>query len=103
VNWLLIQKIYPANPLSSLFDDIRLSLNGTTVEGGYHLYPYKAIMTSLLQLNAEAKRTELRAAGFQEDKAVRGRWFASSKPLELMGRLFLDLFSRTNICYPQWT
>jgi hypothetical protein len=66
----LVAKIYPANPLSSLFDDIRLSLNGTTVEGGYHL---KAIMTSLLQLNAEAKRTELCAAGFQEDKAVRGR------------------------------
>jgi hypothetical protein len=94
-------KIYPANLLlSSLFDDVSLSLNGTTVEGGHHLYPYKAIMTSLLQFNAETKRTQLRAAGFQEDKTVRERWLASSKPLELMGPLFLDLFSQPKYLLP---
>ena len=94
-------KIYPANLLlASLFDDVSLTLNGTMIEGGHHLYPYKAIMTSLLQFNTETKKTQLRAAGFEEDKTDREKWLASSKSLELMGPLFLDFLSQSKYLLP---
>src|SRR5690349_3529642 len=41
----------PNLALSSLFSDVSLFLNGTLCEGGHHLYPYKAMLTSLLQFD----------------------------------------------------
>jgi hypothetical protein len=94
-------KIYPANLLlASLFSDVTLTLNGTVIEGGHHLYPYKAMMTCLLQFNTDVKNTQLRASGYKEDKTDREKWLVSSKPLELMGPLFLDLFSQSKYLLP---
>jgi hypothetical protein len=94
-------KVYPTNLLlSSLFSDITLSLNDTVIEGGNGLYPYKSMMTSLLQFNSEIKKTHLRAAGFEEDKQEREEWLTKNKSLELMGPLFLDFFTQSKYLLP---
>ena len=42
--------------MHSLFSDVTLILNDTTIEGGSQLYPYKAVIESDLNFNSEAKR-----------------------------------------------
>jgi hypothetical protein len=94
-------KIRPSNMLlATLFADVSLTMNGTVVEGGHQLYPYKAMMTSLLQFDKEMKNTQLRAAGFEEDETERAKWMVGSKSLEIMGPLYLDLFSQSKYLLP---
>ena len=56
-------------PLSSIFKDVFLSLGSTQVEGGQHLYAYRAYLTSLLQFHPSAKKTHMEAWGWSEDTA----------------------------------
>ena len=49
--------------LSALFSEITLTMNDTVVEGGHYLYPYKVMMSSLLQFDVGMKKTQLEAAG----------------------------------------
>lgn len=94
-------KPYTANlTLSSLFSDVSLSLNDTTIEGGHYLYPYKAMMSSLLQFDDGVKITQLEAAGYDEDKTDREAWYTGSKSKEFMGALFLDMFSQSKYLLP---
>ena len=46
--------------LSALFSDVTLTMNDTVVEGGNFLYPYKAMMTSLLQFDEGMKKPNWR-------------------------------------------
>lgn len=100
--------------LSSLFSDVKLSLGGTDVEKTNSLYPYKALMTALLQYDKLAKDTHLRASGYCQDTAgqfealgdknegfkTRSTWTANSQEVELMGPLFLDLFTQSKYIIP---
>ena len=91
------------NYLHSLFEDITISLNGTTIEGGSHLYPYKAYLTNLLLYGTEAKKTQLQTSGWAKDQAghfndavntgfvTRKAWVAQSATYEMEGPLLLDI------------
>ena len=91
------------NYLHSLFEDITISLNGTTIEGGSHLYAYKAYLTNLLLYGAEAKKTQLQTSGWAKDQAghfndaantgfvTRKAWVAGSTTYEMEGPLLLDI------------
>jgi hypothetical protein len=94
-------KPYTTNlALASLFSDVSLTLNETLVEGGHHLYPYKAMMASLLQFDEGVKKTQLASAGYQEDKTERTKWFANSKSVEFTGALCLDFLGQSKYLLP---
>ena len=90
-------KAYLSNlTLASLFSDVSLTLNGTLVEGGSHLYPFKSMMMCLLQFDDNVKSTQLQAAGYTEDsEEERANLIAGSKTVEFMGPLYLDMFSQS--------
>jgi len=94
-------KPYSTNlTLAALFSDVCLTLNDTVVEGGHYLYPYKAMMSCLLQFDEGMKNTQLEAAGFKKDTTNRTAWFASSKSKEFVGALYLDMFSQSKYLLP---
>ena len=81
--------------LSALFSDITLTMNETVVEGGHYLYPYKAMMSSLLQFDVGMKKTQLEAAGYHVTAATRKGWIDTSKSCEFLGPLHLDVFAQS--------
>jgi hypothetical protein len=94
-------KPYPTNlTLAALFSDVCLTLNDTVVEGGHNLYPYKAMMSCLLQFDESMKKTQLEAAGYNPDTTERTAWLAGSKSREFMGPLYLDMFSQSKYLLP---
>ena len=80
---------------SSLFKDINLYLNGFLVEGGQSLYGYKSYLTSLLQYNKDVKKTQFFASGWDSKNLENG------KSYEVMGPLFLDMFTQTRYLLPK--
>lgn len=91
------------NWMHSLFSDITCSLNETQVEGGNHMYPFKAYLTNLLLYGKEAKNCQLQASGFAKDEAgkmndaantgfvTRKSWIKESRLHDLVGPLHLDI------------
>ena len=71
--------------LASLFSDIHLSMNETMLDGGHYLYPYKAMMTSLLQFDDGMKSTQLEAAGYNETEVTRTVRISVTKDREFLG------------------
>ena len=55
-------------PLSSIFQDVFLTIGDKQVEGGQHCYPYNAYISSLLQFHPSAKKTHMQAWGWNEDE-----------------------------------
>jgi hypothetical protein len=91
----------PANlTLGALFSDITLCMNDTVVEGGHFLYPYKAIMSSLLPFDEGMKSTQLEAAGYNEVEITRKGWIATSKSHEFLSPLHLDMFAQSKYLLP---
>ena len=91
-------------PISSIFQDIFLKIADTQVEGGQHLYPYRAYLSSLLQFHPSAKKTHMQAWGWYEDTPAefsdldnneghksRKEETESGKVWEVAGPLFLDM------------
>ena len=101
------------NWLHSLFSDISLTLNDTVVEGGSHLYPYKAYLTNLLLYGDMAKKCQLQTSGWAKDTAgkmndvtntgfvTRKAWISTSQTYEMEGPLLLDLFMQHKYLLPQ--
>ena len=54
--------------ISSIFQDVFLSIGDTQVEGGQHCYPYNGYFSSLLQFHPSAKKTHMQAWGYNEDE-----------------------------------
>lgn len=91
------------NWLHSLFSDVTISLNDTTIEGGSHLYPYKAYLTNLFLYGREGKKSQLQASGWAKDQAgnfnevantgfvTRKAWISESTLFEMEGPLLLDI------------
>ena len=48
-------------PIASLFEDVFLYLNGTQIQGGQHMYPYNAYLSTLINYHPSAKNTHLEA------------------------------------------
>ena len=96
------------NGLHSLFSDIKLSLGNTQIEGGDHMYGYKAYLSNLLLFSTATKSTQLVAGGFIKDTAGQfstvgnaNKGYASrlkmaknSKVMELCGPLWLDFMTQ---------
>lgn len=94
------------NWLSSMFEDVQLTVGETVVEGGDHMFPYKAYLTNLFSHNAASKNTHLLACGWYPDKAgkfehatenttgftKRVALTAASAKVHLCGPLPLDFF-----------
>ena len=60
--------VYPVNfPIASFFKSCEVSLNGTQIGSSNTLYPYRALMTTLLSYSADAKAHQLAAGGFNKD------------------------------------
>lgn len=101
------------NWLHSLFSDITLTMNDTVVEGGTHLYPYKAYLTNLLMYGDEAKKCQLQTSGWAKDQAgamenaantgyvTRKAWVKESTTYYMEGPLLLDMFMQGKLLINQ--
>ena len=101
-------------PLSSIFQDVFLTIGDTQVEGGQHSYPYNGYLSSLLQFHPTAKKTHMQAWGWYEDDAGkfdddetnegaknRAAETSGSGIWEVQGPLFLDMTRQTRYILPQ--
>lgn len=88
--------------LSSLFQDVYLSIANKQVEGGTHLYPYSAYISSLLQFHPSAKKTHMQVYGWNEDEPgkmddenegfkFRSKAIVNGNSWNMYGPLYLDM------------
>ena len=96
------------NGLHSLFSDIKLSLGNTQIEGGDHMYGYKAYLSNLLLFSNAVKASQLVSAGFVKDTAgqfstatddnkghkARLAMVKNSRSLDLCGPLWIDFMTQ---------
>lgn len=100
-------------PISSVFQEVFMSINDTQVEGGQHLYPYNGYISSLLQFHPSAKQTHMQAWGWHEDTPgkfddetdnegikLRRPETEGGKVWEVMGPLFLDMTRQPRYLLP---
>ena len=89
-------------PISSLFQDVALTIGETQVEGGQMCYPYLGYFNTVMQFHPDAQKSHLQSIGWFKDEAgkfedktnkgfkTRQTLIANSKVIELMGPLYLD-------------
>lgn len=107
-------RIAPANNwMHTLFSDITCHLGDTQIEGGSHLYPYKAYLTNLLLYGEGMKKCQLQTSGFAKDTAghmndtenigwqTRQGWVAGSRLQDLVGPLHLDICQQGKLILSQ--
>lgn len=94
------------NWLCSLFEDAQVTLGETVIEGGDHMFPYKAYFSNLFSHSKSSKETQLIASGWYPDQAgqfesatgnasgfvKRKALTATSTVVHLCGPLPLDFF-----------
>jgi hypothetical protein len=109
------QTVAPVNNIMhSLFSDVKLTVGNTQVEGGVHLYPYRAYMNNLLLFSKASKNEQLCASGYYKDTAGsmgpaaankgyqnRLKLTSENKTIELCGPLCLDLCSQAKYILSQ--
>ena len=96
--------------LHSLFSQVDISLNGTTITASTNTYPYRAMLETLLSYGEDAKKTQLTSALFYKDKAgkmdsvdfaagevneglaKRRALMVGSRQFDMMGHLHADIF-----------
>ena len=101
-------------PISSIFQDVHLSLGDTEIEGGQHHYPYNGYLSTLLQFHPSAKKTHLEAWGWHEDTPgqfddeannegfkLRQAECGDGSTWEVMGPLFLDMTRQARYLLPK--
>jgi hypothetical protein len=100
-------------PISSLFQDVFLSIGDKQIEGGQHAYPYNGYLSTLLQFHPSAKKTHLQVVGWNEDEPGKmnnadneGFKFRSAatndhKEWHMYGPLFLDMTRQARYMLPQ--
>lgn len=103
-------------PISTIFQDVALSIGETQIEGGQQNYPYLGYFLTVLQFHPAAQNSHMQCLGWHKDESAkfdsvdnsgfetRQALTKDSKSLELMGPLFLDfmrqeryLISNTNL------
>ena len=94
-------------PISSLFSDVQLLLNDRQIKGGNQLYPYRAMISTLVQNNEATKKNQLICSGFIKEAAThhnsragasytaRKAWSAESASREFCGPLHLDFLQQS--------
>lgn len=102
------------NWLHSLFSDIKLDLQNETVEGGDHLYPYKAYLYNLFSHDKNSKNNQLENSGWFKDTTgqmnvgtavnkgftARHGLIAKSKIMQLSGPILLDAMLQNRYLLP---
>lgn len=96
------------NILSSAFDDVEVSFGEKIVETTNYMYPYKSLLTMLLNYNADAKNNTLSTCGYYEDEAGKmdskdNKGFVKrqkNKSQQYMGPLWLDTFNQSRFILP---
>ena len=90
--------------ISTLFQDVTLTIGETQIEGGQMCYPYLGYFNTVMQFQPHAQNSHMLSMGWYKDEAgkfdneankgfkTRSDLIKDSKPFELMGPLFLDLF-----------
>jgi hypothetical protein len=93
------------NLLSSLFSDVKLEFNQTTVSSTNGMYAYRAYFEQLFNYNETAKNSHCTAQLFYMDEAnkfsdltstahvQRKKFIGASKEVELVGRLHCDVLN----------
>jgi hypothetical protein len=95
------------NAFHSLFSDVIVSINETTVEGGEHIYYLKSLINTLFAYSDSTMEKQLFSVGFVKDEAgkvdevankahvVRKGWTNDGASKEFYGKLFVDMFQQT--------
>ena len=66
---LVASQVYPVNlPLASIFKSCEVTLGGKQIGSTSNLYAYRAMLQTLLSFTHDAKKHQLRAAGFKKDQ-----------------------------------
>ena len=100
-------------PISSLFQDVSLTLGETQIEGGQQSYPYVGYLHTMLQFHPAAQKTHMVTSGWQRDEAgklddktnsgfvTRQTWTAGSRVHEVVGPLYLDFCRQSRFLVSQ--
>ena len=96
--------------LHSLFSQVDISLNGTSVTAANNTYPYRAYLETMLSYGKDAKKSHLSGALYQKDDAgqfenlalgganvndgfvLRNSFIRRSRPVDMIGRIHADIF-----------
>ena len=88
--------------ISTLFQDVSLTLGEVQIEGGQQCYPYLAYFPTIMQMHPAAQKSHMKMMGWSKDEAgkmdaeankgltERAKWTKDGKVCELYGPLFLD-------------
>lgn len=91
-------------PISTLFQDVSLTIEDKQIEGGQMCYPYLGYFSTIMQYTPAAQESHMQCQGWYKDVAgkfddaansgfeKRSLLCKDSKSFELMGPLFLDFF-----------
>ena len=100
-------------PISTLFQDVSLTLSETQIEGGQMCYPYLGYFNTVMQFTPTAQQSHMRAQGWKKDDAgkfndetnagfvYRSGMIKNSRKFELMGPLFLNFFRQSQYLISQ--
>ena len=100
-------------PISSLFQDVALTLGENQIEGGQMCYPYLGYFHTLMQFDPKAQQSHMRAQGWYMDEPgkfdidanagfiKRQEMISKSHSFELMGPLFLNFFRQSQYLISQ--
>ena len=88
-------------PIASLFSKVSVYLNDTLVDGFDDLYPYRAMLLSLLHTTENEKSSVMRGWGYEDDDAKRQAWMdVKETTFEFEGPLFGDVFRQAQLLPP---
>ena len=100
-------------PISSLFQDVLLTVGDTQIEGGDMSYPLRAYFRTLFQFEPDAQNAQMKAFGWYKDQAgkfddktntgfvKRQGLVGNSNVIEFLGPLYLDFFNQDRFLISQ--
>ena len=100
-------------PISTLFQDVSLTIEDKQIEGGQMCYPYLGYFNTVMQYTPAAQDSHMHTLGWYKDEAgkfddatnkgflKRAELSKDSKSFELMGPLFLDFFRQAQYLISQ--
>ena len=99
--------------ISTLFQDVSLTLGETQIEGGQQCYPYLSYFNTVMQFHPAAQKSHMKLMGWSKDQTgkfedesnkgfvERQKWTADSKLCELYGPLYLDFCRQSRFLISQ--
>ena len=100
-------------PISTLFQDVSLTIEDKQIEGGQMCYPYLGYFSTVMQFTPEAQKSHMLSQGWYKDEAgkfddatntgfkAREKLVEDSKSFELMGPLFLNFYRQSQFLISQ--